>query len=402
LAAISAEFLCRRFLVIALAGGQPDRREIAELAELCAGWNAEVDSRTLFRDLVEPLSDRFDPALVPAYNHIFGHLVEALTGLDAGSILERYERIRQVRAYSGDPHRVVVLSRVTLGADIAVTSVLVDAAKRAFPRAEIVFAGPPKNLQLFAGDGRVRGETLPYGRSASLPGRLQTREPLAALCAPPGTLVLDPDSRMSQLGLLPAGDPDHYLLFESRAYGGDRTEPLSQLASEWAARTLGVEGARPYLPVEPATVPPGTITASLGTGGNDAKQPPPEFERAVLRLLRMRARGLLIVDLGAGGDEGERVKAAADGLTVDLFEGPFTGFAERIASSQMYFGYDSAGQHAAAALGIPLVTVFQGFVNERFLQRWTPAGAGLVRVVRADRPGLLRRTADTVNQLFAS
>jgi ADP-heptose:LPS heptosyltransferase len=68
----------------------------------------------------------------------------------------------------------------------------------------------------------------------------------------------------------------------------------------------------------------------------------------------------------------------------------------------MYFGYDSAGQHAAAALGIPLVTVFQGFVNERFLQRWTPAGAGLVRVVRADRPGLLRRTADTVNQLFAS
>jgi ADP-heptose:LPS heptosyltransferase len=44
-------------------------------------------------------------------------------------------------------------------------------------------------------------------------------------------------------------------------------------------------------------------------------------------------------------------------------------------------GYDSAGQHVAAALDVPLVSVFGGFSCERMLQRWMPDGPGAKRVI---------------------
>ena len=75
-----------------------------------------------------------------------------------------------------------MLSRVTLGADVAVTSVLMDAAKRRFPRAEIVFVGPRKNYELFAGDPRIRHAPVAY-RRGSLRDRLAVWDELKALLA---------------------------------------------------------------------------------------------------------------------------------------------------------------------------------------------------------------------------
>jgi ADP-heptose:LPS heptosyltransferase len=51
-------------------------------------------------------------------------------------------------------------------------------------------------------------------------------------------------------------------------------------------------------------------------------------------------------------------------------------------------GYDSAGQHVAAACGVPLVSVFAGYPCERFLDRWRPWGPGRIEVVRADGDAL--------------
>jgi ADP-heptose:LPS heptosyltransferase len=48
-------------------------------------------------------------------------------------------------------------------------------------------------------------------------------------------------------------------------------------------------------------------------------------------------------------------------------------------------GYDSAGQHVAAAAGVPLISVFAGFPAPRMFERWRPAGEGC-RVIRVDRP----------------
>src|SRR5205814_1370993 len=121
---------------------------------------------------------------------------------DAAALIARYERIRRPRPVTGDPRRVFVLSRITLGADVAVTSVLLAAAKQRFPRAEIVFVAPPKNYELFAGDSRIRHPSIHYQRGG-LRDRLAVEDDLKSLLASPDSIVIDPDSRLTQLGLLP-------------------------------------------------------------------------------------------------------------------------------------------------------------------------------------------------------
>jgi ADP-heptose:LPS heptosyltransferase len=122
------------------------------------------------------------------------------------------------------------------------------------------------------------------------------------------------------------------------------------------------------------------IAVSLGVGGNEAKRIGGSFERDLLRELSARC-ATVILDKGAGDEEAARAEAAAVGLpNVRLFSGSFAAFAALIAKSDLYVGYDSAGQHAAAALRIPLVSIFAGAVNDRFFDRWRPEG----RVLRID------------------
>jgi len=84
------------------------------------------------------LADRFEPALCDAYVRLFSHAIEQTAGdLDAAALEARYQRVRR-RAplpWNRDTFRAFAL---TLGADVAVTSVLLDAAKRRFPSARIV------------------------------------------------------------------------------------------------------------------------------------------------------------------------------------------------------------------------------------------------------------------------
>ena len=111
----------------------------------------------------------------------------------------------------------------------------------------------------------------------------------------------------------------------------------------------------------------------------------------------------MLVDEGAGGEESERVRravAAAGSEGVRTFRGPFAAFGASIARSRLYIGYDSAGQHVAAACGVPLATVFNGFANERMLARWRPAGRRPVEVVRADTEGVLQRTVEAIKRLL--
>ena len=94
-----------------------------------------------------------------------------------------------------------MLSRVTLGADVAVTSVLLSAAKQAFPNAEIVFAGPRKNFELFAADSRLTHAAVEYRR-----GNLQERLAVGRFkTLPPHRIAWSSTQpRLAlQLGLLP-------------------------------------------------------------------------------------------------------------------------------------------------------------------------------------------------------
>ncbi len=355
----------------------------------------------LFRDLAEPLADAFDPRLADAYVRVFSEVIERVhPGLRASELIARYERVRQPRRFHGrDPAKVFVLSRVTLGADAAITSVVLDAVLQRFRKSEVFFVGPRKCWEMFAANPRVRLLVTPYQRGATLQQKLAASRALEAPCSAANSIVVDPDSRLTQLGLLPVCPEDRYYFFDSRSE--TRPGSLSQLAALWVEETFGV-AAQPWIGDLGAWAGFGDVTVSLGVGGNEAKRIPDPFERKLLEALAETGRSVL-VDKGAGGEEGERVERAADGLgNVETFQGDFAPFARSIAGSRLYVGYDSAGQHVAAAAGTPrIISVFAGYPNERFVERWHPAGSGKVDVIRAkDRDP--QRTLDAVRQALSS
>ncbi|MBI4874985.1 MAG: hypothetical protein HY822_10180 [Acidobacteria bacterium] len=296
-----------------------------------------------------------------------------------------------------------MLSRVTLGADVAITSVILDGLKRRFPRAGIVFVGTRKAWELFEADPRLRWLPVDYGRGATLAERLAVWPELRRELSQPDSLVVDPDSRLTQLGLLPVCAESAYCFFESRSYGGDGDEPLPRLARRWVREIFGVGDARAYIAPRAAPQAP-SITVSLGVGENPAKRVADPFEEELLRGLAGLG-GTLLVDRGAGGEERERVDRAISrsGGRIETWDGAFAPFAARIAGSRLYAGYDSAGQHVAAACGVPLVSVFGGFVSERMFARWRPDGPGPIHVQRVkDRPpqAVLRDTLAAVARLW--
>jgi hypothetical protein len=215
-------------------------------------------------------------------------------------------------------------------------------------------------------------------------GTLRERLEACPRIEEPASIVIDPDSRLTQLGLVPVCPEERYYFFESRAYGADTEESLGALTRRWIAETFDVPDAQAW--IAPAVFPEAAadVAVSLGVGENSAKGMPPSFEERLLGALA--DRGLdVIVDSGPGGDEQERVRRAIGARQdrIRMFQGSFAAFAAIIERSRLYVGYDSAGQHVAAACGVPLVTVFAGAPCPRFAARWRPTGSGRIEVIDA-------------------
>jgi hypothetical protein len=328
---------------------------------------AEDEGRALLSGVVEPLADLFEPRLCDVYDRLFRQVIERVCP-------ELAPRLRRGRAsvLPAAAERVYVLSRITLGADVAVTSVLLDAAKRRYPSAEIVFAGPRKNYELFEGDPRIRHFEVGYARGGTLRERL---EATGQVWFDDG-IVLDPDSRLTQLGLVSVCDPDRYFHFESRSAGGDTDARLPDLAARWAGDTQ----ARPYVSPLPVTGTPAEITVSLGVGGNPRKRLKDDFERDLLQMLA-ETGATILVDKGGSAEEHERVEHAIQ-PGMRTHDGAFAPFAAEIVRSKLFVGYDSAAGHVASACGVPLISIAAGFSSARALARWRPIG----NVIRGDRP----------------
>ena len=351
---------------------------------------ANGGDRELFRIVVERLADLFEPALCRVYAELFSEVIaRRIPGLHADHLAARYQRIRRSRVLDRDPNsieNVFVLSRVTLGADVAVTSVILDAAKQRFPNAAIWFIGPKKSWELFAGDSRLRHLSIAYGRGGTIEDRLSVWPQLRETVCLPHSIVIDPDSRLTQLGLLPICQEEDYFFFESRSYGTDEGDPLSSLTERWVAETFGVDPARAYISTGLDAAEFAT-TVSLGVGENPSKRVPDPFEEQLLQRLPRP----ILIDKGAGGEEAERVESAvqkAGGQGIVMWDGSFAGFAAHIQRSRLYVGYDSAGGHVAAACGIPAISIFAGAVSERMFQRWRPTGKGKIQIVRPEGMGL--------------
>ena len=341
----------------------------AVIDALAAEAEAEAGTRALFGELIEPLSDSFEPRLAEAYLDTFARLLERVAPeLKAEALLRRH---RALGTPTEKPRRVVVLSRVTLGADVAVVSPFLAAAAAVYPDAEILFAGNLKNYELF--EERAGHLPLRYGRTALLRERVAVGLALAGQLDRPGTVVFDADSRLSQLGLLPFGPPERYLFFPSRAYRPESSEPIAALACAFLRERLNCE-TKPFIaPAVTGWVPPTDVTISLGVGENPAKRLSDAFEQRLVQGLLDRGHSVLL-DKGGGGEETARVEALEQSCRGALYtwQGSFAPFAEAIRASRLYIGYDSAGQHVAAACGVRQITVFAGAPNRRFIERWRP------------------------------
>ncbi len=348
-------------------------------------------NRALFTIVVERLADLFEPRLCDVYADLFSQVIaRTVPGLHETHLVERYQRVRAPRKLVKEPdavQKVFVLSRVTLGADVAVTSVVLDAAKKRFPHAAIYFVGQTKGWELFAADSRLEHVPVSYGRSSSLVERLGVWPDLRESLCQPNSIIIDPDSRLTQLGLLPVCPEEDYYFFESRSYGGHSDASLTELTRRWVAETFDVPDARPYIAPIPLTSDPAAVTVSFGVGENPSKRVEDPFEPELLRELVNRNFSILI-DRGAGGEEAARVEHALAhaGGNIRQWDGSFAGFAAQILQSELYIGYDSAGGHVAAASGIPMISIFAGFPCERMFQRWRPTGAGPIQIIRAVEP----------------
>ena len=222
-------------------------------------------------------------------------------------------------------------------------------------------------------------------------------------------------------------DESRYFFFESRGYGRDTVGvhgrrwpaagptrcsvgrrssfPTLSLADEDRAFAAGL---RARLARAGASH---VVTVNFGVGGNAAKRLSEDFEHALVAAL-IGAGSFVILAKGVGPEETARSRRLidrlrADGLSVAEFSGqesdtvPRTGalsvhvlawdgrlgaYAALIGESDEYIGYDSGGQHIAAALGVPTIDIFVHNPFPLFMQRWRPYGPGAVYLVDATGP----------------
>jgi ADP-heptose:LPS heptosyltransferase len=439
------------------------RDAVTLLCEITADENRDLARpgvEALFPALIERLNDSFDPAACELYDRIFARVIDFYRRLPQGKeldqalrsfglmneadLLARKSRISNPQSSILNPQssilKVLLLSRVTIGADVAVTSVIIARLRNLLPQAEFVLLGSGKLRELFGGDPRLRVREIKYQRGGGVLSRLTSWiDVIAAVndetrgLKPDDFWLIDPDSRLTQLGLLPLlKDERNYFFFESRSYQGRNPasdpnpqpairnpQSIGQLASCWINEISGGAGeAFPYvaLPAEYQNLGQRVceklrragashiIAISLGVGGNPRKRISDEFEFGLVN--RLIADSALILDKGASTEEREQInrlvatlradgkavveisepnfaevisqeKIEADAVTWDGGIGAFAGL---IAASDGYIGYDSAGQHIAAALRVPTLTIFVNSGSATFAERWRPYGPGVINV----------------------
>ena len=168
------------------------------------------------------------------------------------------------------------------------------------------------------------------------------------------------------------------------------------LASRWAAETFGSRDPRPYIATGLDAARFAT-TVSFGVGENPDKRIADPFEEELLEKLPRP----VLIDKGAGGEEAQRVERAVAkaGGGIEMWEGSFAGFAEHVARSRLYVGYDSSGGHVASACGVPSIIIFAGFACERMLQRWSPPGAHVLRGDSSVARALVRAASTLLSTL---
>ncbi|MEI8011294.1 MAG: hypothetical protein WCI27_02275, partial [Candidatus Omnitrophota bacterium] len=363
----------------------------------------------LFSDLVERMSDSFLFRQIVLYDRVFTQVIDYCRRLPAGdgldsllkrfmlldenAILARKRKIQRVRRFPARAARQVrkicVLSRITVGADVAVTGVVLGRLTRIFPGVNIVLIGPQKLAEVFGGHPDIKIRDVPYARRGGLLGRLYAWVELVRVIDDERHdlrgeefLVIDPDSRLTQLGLLPVVPDDQgYYFFPSRTYAKSRTGRMGELAANWMDDVFGKakEKAYPEIFIHKDMRVLGqacieklsynrsrpVISINFGVGGNNNKKVSADFEVKLLEAIWQRGAAILL-DKGFGlevdmmnalisrlkskgisvleVDQGNIVRLSQEqtwSCDVMTWEGGVGVFGALTACSSLYIGYDS-------------------------------------------------------------
>ena len=412
--------------------------QLCRLALSDSAEQADLALHELYGTIVEGVSNDFSSRGMQVCARVLARMVcclgatpagRALHGLlrtlglrNEGDLVTGYHRLLAApplsRTAMAKIRRILLPSRVTIGADVVITGVLAQRLARAMPRAEILIAGPAHIPRIFHAMPRLRHLPLAYDRHGSMANRITVWTDLHRLAAREQEglaarelLVVDTDSRLTQLGLLPLAGPGATRLFPSREDVAGRTATtLPELANLWCDHMFGPDQhVWPMVAFAPQHLMAVRryaagrdnaflLVISLGVGNNEAKRIPEPFEeRLILTLLEDR-NTLILLDSGTQDAGRRRVEALlatcrSRGLATaflheeDLatrqppfphgvvgFRGSIGALGALIGEADGFFGYDSCPQHIAAALDTPSVIAFAGAPNPRFEARWRSQG----------------------------
>ncbi len=402
----------------------------------------------LFGIIIESLCDDFEELQTETYNRVMTQVISFCRKIPAGKELDKtlnefgvfnskylIERISKIRSNGlilskeKKIKKILLLSRITIGADVAVTSVIIQRFAKIFPEAKIVLMGQDKLKEVYGGNPDIKIRDIKYLRKGGLLERLSSWHNVLKLIheetqgLPPEEVILvDPDSRLSQLGILPLISSDRYFFFDSRSdISFSKTLSMPELANVWVD-TLTPRKDFCY-PCVWLTEDVKAVSASLlekirgcgakkiivvnfGVGGNYRKRVGEHLEEKLLLKLLEEKGTVILLDKGFGEEESALINLLLDIIENRGYQVAHAEFASNadlkishgvvgirtkigeisalISKSDEFLGYDSACQHIAAALCIPCVTIFAGSNNMRFIRRWSAFGRKASRIVHVD------------------
>jgi len=340
--------------------------------EALSGNSAKMQLGThiLFKYIIETLSDTFLYKDRKSLEKIMAHLISRLRTLPQAqefhTQLKRWEfnsekdlinRIENYLPQKKFPHggpmghikKIFIPSRVTLGADVLLNTLVIERMKCRFPEAEIIFLGSEKNGSILKGNqGQFRVLPLYYNRRGPLLNRFlnwleivrQLEKEITGLKAGEDYLIINTDSRLMQTGILPVIPPpeehSHYFCWIPAIEPGNwkKTSQAEDLLN-WLNSTFGEstqnnciypqlhlsENQRNYADqvfqflnpaLEIKAKPYYIVSMSFGVGGNQEKRIKKSTESVshfeMNLILKLLANGnRVILDRGFGTEESQQV-----------------------------------------------------------------------------------------------
>jgi len=406
-----------------------------------------------FFSIIESLCDDFEELQTLTYNKVMSQTITYCRKLPSGKsiedalnffglyssqdLLDRINKIRTNTIYlpcRKKISKIIILSRVTIGADVAITSVIIQRVTNIFPDAEIVLIGSSKLEEIYGSNPNIKIVKISYSKNKDLLSRLlvwlkvlEIIKSETVLYPVENTILIDPDSRLSQLGILPLFPLQNYYFFDSRSDSSlASNKSMSEMTNSWIDKIAGNKSfcypalwirklfqkrAEKFCRNLKTAGAKKIICVNFGVGNNHRKKISRNFEEKLLLTLLKEQQTVIILDKGFGEKEvadtnlivnsikkqGYKVKNFDFKLKQDnetsypIVNHGIIGIqckigeiAALISNCDEFVGYDSACQHISAALQTQCITIFAGSNNMRFIRRWSSFGKGKSSIIHVD------------------